>query len=90
MPDTATTMIAIGETSRASTAACPTISAPMIDTVSPTGFGSRRPASCSSAKATSMPTSSAAVEKGTSFFASMIDSSSRVGIISGWKAATAA
>ena len=83
-------MIAMGETTRASTADWPTISAPMMETVSPTGFGRRRPASCSSAKAKSMPSISAEVEKGTSFFASIIDSSRRVGIISWWKEATAA
>ena len=84
MPDTATTMMAMGETSLASTAAWPTISAPMMETVSPMGFGMRRPASCSRLKAASIPSTSRAVEKGRSCSARMMLSSSRVGIISGW------
>ena len=82
MADTATTIIAIGDATLASTADCPTMSAPIIDTVSPIGFGSRSPASCKSSSATSIPMTSIPVENGTSCFALIIDSSSRVGIIS--------
>ena len=82
MPDRATTIMAMGDVTRASTADWPTMSAPIIDTVSPMGFGRRRPASCKSVNATSIPMTSSAVEKGTSCLASIIDSSSRDGIIS--------
>ena len=74
--------MAIGETMRASTADWPTISAPMIETVSPMGLGRCRPASCSSSKETSIPSTSSAVEKGTERLASITLSSRRVGIIS--------
>lgn len=69
MPASATTMIATGLTIFASTADCPTSSAPMIDTVWPMEFGSRRPASCSSSKAMSMNRMIAGTENGTCCFA---------------------
>ena len=75
-------MTAMGDTTLADTADWPTISAPMMDTVSPTGSGSRRSASCSRPKAISMLNTSTPMEKGTSCLACTTDSSSLVGIIS--------
>ena len=73
----------------ASTALCPTISAPMTETVCPTGSGRRMPASCSSSNESSMPSVSTAVENGTDCLESMTLCSSLYGIISWWYIAMA-
>ena len=78
----ATTITAMGETIRASTALWPTMSAPMRLTASPTGSGSRSPASIRSSNAMSIAITSNATENGTSCFAATMLSSSFSGIIS--------
>ena len=82
MPASATTMTAMGETTFASTADWPTMSAPMMEAVCPTGSGRRRPASCNSSKESSMAMTSVATPKGTYCFAAVMDSSSFTGSIS--------
>ena len=84
IPAMATATRAAGETSRASTAALPTTSPPMMEIVCPMDWGRLMPASCSSSKAISNPRTSNTVAKGTAFLLSMIDCSSASGIISGW------
>ena len=58
------------------------MSAPIIETVSLIGFGSRSPASCKSSNASSMPRTSSAVENGTSCLDATMLMSNFVGIIS--------
>ena len=82
MPASATTITAMGDTTLASTALWPTMSAPMMDAVWPTGSGRRSPASCSSSNESSMAMTSAATPKGTYCFAAVMDSSSFTGSIS--------
>ena len=67
-------MMTAGETIFASTAACPTTRAPMMETLCPMVLGIRSPASWSSSKASSMASTSNWVEKGTSCLLAMIDS----------------
>ena len=82
-------MTAMGDTTFASTALWPTISAPMMDAVWPTGSGRRSPASCSSSNESSIAMTSAATPKGTYCFAAVMESSSFTGSISWWYIETA-
>ena len=82
-PAMATAIRTAGDTMWASTAALPTTSPPRMDTVAPMGLGSRRPASWTTSKASSMISTSKMVEKGTSCLAETMDKASLTGIASG-------
>ena len=89
IPVIATTIIRIGLTIPALTAASPKIKAPTIPIVEPIGEGTLKPASLISSKENSISKSSKSIGKGTFSLADNIEKSSSVGKISWWKLVTA-
>ena len=85
IPVIATTIIRIGLTILASTAACPSTNAPTIPIVGPIGEGTRSPASRINSKESSIKKISNMIGKGTVSLDATIANSNSVGISSWWK-----